>query len=59
MNSTHTIARWQERFRCDRLSGLAINGSGRELHFAARWAALAVAWIVTLAPREFGLFSSR
>lgn len=57
--STHTIARWQRRFLRDRVAGLTGRARGRKPHFAGRWAALAVAWVVTLTPRAFGLFRSR
>jgi putative transposase len=57
--STRTIARWRARFRRDGLKALPGLPTGAPRRFGAAWAALAVAWVLRLTPRAFGLFRSR
>jgi putative transposase len=57
--STRTIARWQQRFRQDRLAGLLDQPRGAPARLARRWRDVVVEWITTQTPRAFGFFRSR
>jgi transposase len=57
--STRTIDRWQKRFRKGRAEALLGHRRGSPTRLAARWAALAVAWVTSKVPRDFGFLRSR
>lgn len=57
--SSHTVARWQDRFARERVPGLLGKKRGSPSPFAARWVALAIGWGLEQTPRAFGLFRSR
>ena len=57
--STRTIARWQQRFRQDRLAGLLDQPRGAPVRLDRRWRQVVVEWVTTQTPRAFGFFRSR
>jgi transposase len=57
--SSRTIDRWVKRFDREGVEAVAGHKPGRPFRFGAGWLALAVAWITTQSPREFGFARSR
>jgi transposase len=57
--SSRTIDRWVKRFRAEGVEAVTGRKPGRPFRFASRWAALAVAWVASFSPREFGFLRSR
>jgi transposase len=57
--SSRTIDRWVKRFQKDGVEGLAGHKPGRPFRLAVTWAAVAVEWVTTKAPRDFGFLRSR
>ena len=57
--SSRTIDRWVKRFQAEGVEGLAGHKPGRPFRLAASWIAVAVAWITTTTPRDFGFLHSR
>lgn len=57
--SSRTIDRWVKRFRDEGVEAVAGHKPGRPFRFAAGWASVAVAWVISLTPRDFGFHRSR
>ena len=57
--SSRTIDRWVKRFRREGVEAVAGHKPGRPLRFGPGWLAVAVAWVTTKAPRNFGFHRSR
>jgi transposase len=57
--SSQTIARWQRRFRRDRVEGLFGKPRGRPGRLVGAWLALVLTWVLEKTPRVFGLYRSR
>jgi putative transposase len=57
--SSRTIDRWVKRFRTEGVEGLGGHKPGRPFRFAAEWVAVAVGWVKSHAPRDFGFLRSR
>jgi len=57
--SSRTIDRWVKRFAAEGVEGLAGHKPGRPFRLAASWVAVAVEWVTTKTPREFGFLRSR
>jgi transposase len=57
--SSRTIDRWVKRFHAEGIGGLAGRKPGRPFRLAADWIAVAVGWVTTLTPRDFGFLRSR
>src|SRR5512144_456714 len=57
--SSRTIDRWVKRFQAEGVEGLARHKPGRTFRLAASWIAVAVEWITTKPPRDFGFLRSR
>jgi len=57
--SSRTIDRWVKRFHREGVEAVAGHKPGRPFRFGPGWLALAVAWVTTKAPRDFGFLRSR
>src|SRR3954464_4158568 len=57
--SSRTIDRWVKRFHAEGVEGLAGHKPGRPFRLAADWVKVAVEWVTTKAPRDFGFLRSR
>ena len=57
--SSRTIDRWVKRFHREGVAAVAGHKPGRPFRFGPGWLALAVAWVTTKAPRDFGFWRSR
>lgn len=57
--SSRAIDRWVKRFHAEGVEAVAGHKPGRPFRLAAGWAALAVAWVSTKFPRDFGFLRSR
>ena len=57
--SSRTIDRWVKRFRREGVEAVAGHKPGRPFRFGPGWLAVAVAWVTTKAPRNFGFHRSR
>src|SRR3954463_14912672 len=56
--SSRTIDRWVKRYHAEGIEGLAGHKSGRPFRLAAGWVAVAVGWVTTRTPRDFGFLRS-
>ncbi len=57
--SSRTIDRWVKRFQREGVEAVAGHKPGRPFRFDTGWLALAVTWITTKVPRDFGYLRSR
>lgn len=57
--STATIARWKSRFEQDGTKGLAKENRGRPSFLQRWWIPIAVKWVLSKTPRQFGFLRSR
>jgi transposase len=57
--SSRTIDRWVKRFQREGVEAVAGHKPGRPFRFGPGWLALAITWITTKAPRDFGFLRSR
>jgi putative transposase len=57
--SSRTIDRWVKRFHAEGVGGVAGHKPGRPFRLAASWIAVAVEWVTTKVPRDFGFLRSR
>src|SRR3954449_3821326 len=57
--SSRTIDRWVKRFHAEGVQGVAGHKPGRPVRLAAGWIAVAVEWVTTKTPRDFGFLRSR
>ena len=57
--SSRTIDRWVKRFHAEGVEGVAGHKPGRPFRFATGWVPVIVAWVTTMAPRDFGFLRSR
>jgi putative transposase len=57
--SSRTIDRWVKRFHTEGMEGLSGHQPGRPFRFAAEWLAIAVGWVKSRSPRDFGFLRSR
>ncbi len=57
--SSRTIDRWVKRFRAEGVEAVAGHKPGRPFRLAAGWMAVAVAWVTSMTPRDFGFHRSR
>src|SRR4051812_27188988 len=57
--SSRTIDRWVKRFHAEGVEAVAGHKPGRPFRLAAGWVKVAVEWVTTKAPRDFGFLRSR
>jgi putative transposase len=57
--SSRTIDRWVKRFHAEGVEGVAGHKPGRPFRLTADWVKVAVEWVTTKAPRDFGFLRSR
>lgn len=57
--SSRTIDRWLKRYQDAGVEGLTGRKRGRPFRFGIGWAALVIAWVTRLTPRDFGFLRSR
>jgi putative transposase len=57
--SSRTVDRWLKRFEAGGVDGLTGRKRGRPFRFGVGWVAVAVGWVTTKTPRDFGLLRSR
>src|SRR4051794_16131912 len=57
--SSRTIDRWVKRFGAESVDAVAGHKPGRPVRLAADWVRVAVEWVTTKTPRDFGFLRSR
>jgi len=57
--SSRTIDRWVKRFGAEGVESVAGHKPGRPFRLAADWVGVAVEWVTTKTPRDFGFLRSR
>ena len=57
--SSRTIDRWVKRYHAEGVDAVAGHVPGRPARLADGWAGLAVEWVTTKVPRDFGFLRSR
>src|SRR3954466_10684731 len=57
--SSRTIDRWAKRFHAEGVEAVPRHKPGRPFRLAAGWVKVAVEWVTTKAPRDFGFLPSR
>ncbi len=57
--SSRTIDRWVKRFHAEGIEAVAGHKPGRAFRLTADWIKVAVEWVTTKAPRDFGFLRSR
>src|SRR6185312_6066009 len=57
--SSRTIDRWVKRFHAEGIEAVAGHKPGRPFRLAADWVKVAVEWVTTRAPRDFGFLRGR